>query len=378
MAQVNHVSPKQTRSAIRNVHQGYQSVAMGDPRYNIPEPQGDVLRRQRLLDLLYENIDHPLQLICAPAGYGKTTLLADFAQDADLTVCWYSVDPLDSDPSSFLHHLMEAVRAQFPAVYSPTEPTESPFLGPNRGWQGWAIRLLDLIRERIPEFFVLVIDDFHIISNKSAVADVMDFLLQRVPDNCRLMISSRETPQLSSLPRLMSQRKVSSLGANELKFTSEEIKTLLQSNFGLDIPIDEADRLEEDSEGWVTSILLTTHTLWSGLFKEALANRGPNSLLFDYMASEIFARESPIVQQFLLSTSVCNEFNVDLGNALMGTHASAEILKEIEGRNLFISRLGGTIPWYRYHNLFRDFLRETLRKADRDGYSLLNIKAAEY
>ena len=378
MAQVNYGSPNQSRSASKKVRRGYESVAMREPRYTIPEPQGDVLRRQRLLDLLYENIDHPLQLICAPAGYGKTTLLADFARDADLTVCWYSVDPLDSDPSSFLHHLMEAVWEHFPALYSPTEPSESLFLEPNRGWQAWASRLLDLIRERIPEYFVLVIDDFHIMSNKSAAADVMDFLLQRVPDNCRLIISSRETPQLPSLPRLMSQRKVSGLGANELKFTSIEIKTLLNTNFDLDITINEAERLEEESEGWVTSILLTSHSLWSGLFRDALVNRGPNSFLFEYMASEVFSQQQSVVQQFLQSTSVCNEFNAELANTLMGTHTSAEILKEIESRNLFISRLGGTIPWYRYHHLFRDFLRETLRKADPGGYSLLNVKAAEY
>ena len=136
--------------------------------------------------------------------------------------------------------------------------------------------------------------------------------------------------------------------------------------------------MEDESEGWITSILLTTHTLWSGLFKEALINRGPNSLLFDYMASEVFARETPSVQQFLLSTSVCHEFNVALAGVLTGTDTSADILNELENRNLFISRLGETNPWYRYHHLFRDFLLATLRKDDSDGYARLNIKAAEY
>ena len=366
------------RAVERQVAPGAQRSPVGDLRYTVPETQGDVLRRQRLLDFLYENIDRPLQLICAPAGYGKTTLLADFARDTDLTVCWYSVDPLDSDPSSFVLHLTEAVRTRFPAIQDPLATSDSLPLDPNRGWQSDTGRLLDWIREHIPEYFVLVIDDFHILSDKSAAADVVDFLLQRVPENCRLIFSSRETPQLSSLPRLMSQRKVSGLGPAELKFTATEIRSLLRENYDLDVTEDEARRLELESEGWITSILLTTHSLWSGIFREALVNRGPNSLLFDYMAAEVFAQETLTVQQFLLSTSVCNEFNIELGDVLTSSHTSADILKELENRNLFINRLGGTDPWYRYHHLFRDFLRETLKSGNPDGFALMNIKAAQY
>ena len=362
------------RQALSATHRS----PISDLRYTVPGTQGDVLRRQRLLDVLYENIDRPLQLICAPAGYGKTTLLADFARDTDLTVCWYSVDPLDSDASSFALHLTEAVKAWFPALGDSSETSSILPVDPNRGWQSDMGRLLDWIRENIPEYFVLVIDDFHILSDKSAAADVVDFLLQRVPENCRLIFSSRETPQLASLPRLMSQRKVSGLGPAELKFTAAEIMSLLKENYGLDVTQEEAQRLGLESEGWITSILLTTHSLWSGIFKESLVHRGPNSLLFDYMAAEVFARETPAVQQFLLSTSVCNEFNIEMGDALTGSHASADILNELENRNLFINRLGGADPWYRYHHLFSDFLRETLRSRDPGHFALLNIKAAQY
>ena len=125
----------QLRAVDRQVPPSAQRSPIGDLRYTVPETQGDVLRRQRLLDFLYENIDRPLQLICAPAGYGKTTLLADFARDTDLTVCWYSVDPLDSDPNSFVLHLMEAVRTGFPTIQDPLATSDSLPLDPNRGWQ---------------------------------------------------------------------------------------------------------------------------------------------------------------------------------------------------------------------------------------------------
>ena len=314
------------RSLNKQAPAAPQDAVIRDPRFTVPEPQGEVLRRQRLLDFLYENIDHQLQLICAPAGYGKTTILADFARDTDLTVCWYSVDPLDSDPTSFILHLIEAVKSSFPALYDSAESPHDSHQELSRSWRSLAGRLLEWIRERVPEYFVLAIDDFHIVSNKSAGGDLVDFLLQRVPDNCRLIIASRETPQFASLPRLMSQQKVCGLGPSELKFTSAEIKSLLKKNFELDVTEDEAQRMVAESEGWITSILLTTHTLWSGLFKEALINRGPNSLLFDYMAAEVFARETPSVQQFLLSTSVSHEFNVELADVLTGTNTSADIL----------------------------------------------------
>ena len=144
-----------------------------------------MLRRQRLLDVLYQNIDYPLQLICAPAGYGKTTLLADFAGDADVPVCWYTVDELDGDPQSLLRHIFSAILVQFPAFADAGEIAPGRGADANLDWQVVATRLVDVIREGIPEYFVLVVEDSHLVISKAAVTAAADFLIQRLPDNCR-------------------------------------------------------------------------------------------------------------------------------------------------------------------------------------------------
>ena len=355
-----------------------QVEAISNPKYTIPEPRAAIVRRQRLLDFLHENIDQPLQLICAPAGYGKTTLLADFAKDTDLTVCWYAIDESDRDAGSLLVNLFESIRARFPNFDYTDELIQNRSSGAIMDWRSMVNMLVDGIRERIPEFFALVIDDFHILSGGTAGSEAIDLIVQRLPDNCRILISSRELPQLASLPRLIGQRKVAGLGPGELKFTADEIKRLLKHNFDLDITPEEAHRLEQDSEGWITAILLTTHSLWKGLFRDVLAQRGQNSILFEFMASEVLSQQSHALQSFLLSTSICNEFDAEIGDTLTETRSSSDLIKEIESKNLFVTRLEGPHSWYRYHHLFRDFLREKLEKEDPSRYQRLHVKAAQY
>ena len=343
-------------------------------RFSVPSPRTDPLRRQRLIDFLYENIDHPLQLVCAPAGYGKTTLLADFAHDAELKVCWYTVDEVDSDPRSFIGNLSEAIRSRFPSLQGPGSPTSSDLIG----WQAALTGLVTWIGERVPEYFILIVDDFHEISRNPAINEALDLLLQRLPDNCRLIISSREIPQLASLPKLISERKVAGVGAMELRFTPDEIRDLLKVNFELDVTLEEAHRLHDESEGWITSILLTTHSLWKGLLREVLVDRGRNTLLFEYIATEVFAQQPVETRRFLLTTSVCNKFDAELANVLVDSDGAGAILEEIESKNLFMTRLGGTHPWYQYHHLFRDYLREKMSRDDPTRFLLLNARAAEY
>lgn len=354
-----------------------QATGVSNPKYTIPEPRSAVVRRQRLLDMLHESIDQPLQLICAPAGYGKTTLLTDFARDTDLPVCWYAADELDCDPHAFLINLFEAIKTRFPFL---NDAEELLYIqaGVSVDWRSTVINLANVIRKRVREFFVLIIDDLHILTSSSAVIEAVDLFVQRVPDNCRIIISTRELPRMASLPRLISQRRIAGLGPSELKFNADEIRALLKKNFDLEITPDEAQRLEQESEGWITSILLTTYSLWKGLFRDVLITHGRHSLLFEYMASEVFSQQPPGIQSFLLATSVCNEFDADLSRTLTGADSPAEVLKEIESRNLFITRLEGPHTWYRYHNIFRDFLRDKLKREDPNAFMQLHAAAAQH
>ena len=200
----------------------------GNPKYSVPEPSSEVVRRQRLVDFLHQNIDQPLQLLCAPAGYGKTTLMADFAGDTDLTVCWYAVEELDRDPHSFAASLFEAVKTRFPALEEPGSSLTGQSQAAKLDWQTMVTGLTEGIRSRIPEYFAFVIDDFHIVSGVPEVLAALDQVFQHLPDNCRIILSTRELPGLASLPRLISQRKVAGIGPAELRFTADEIKELLK------------------------------------------------------------------------------------------------------------------------------------------------------
>lgn len=359
-----------------------QEGVTSNPKYTIPEPRAVVVRRQRLLDFLHQHVDLPVQLVSAPAGYGKTTLMSDFAKDIDVPVCWYTVDELDRDPHSFLINIYNAIQMKFPALDVPSvtehEHVSSSDVASHGEWQGLVNGLVEGIRRSVREFFILIIDDLHMVSTDSTILSAADLLIQKLPENCRVIISTREIPQLASLPRLISQRKVSGIGPSELRFTSDEIKALIKMNFDLDITDEEAERMEKESEGWITAILLTTHSLWKGLFRDALVANGQNSLLFDYMAAEVFSQLPPAVQRFLLSTSICNEFDAELGNVLNSIDNAQEVIQDIESRNLFITRLDGPQPWYRYHNLFRDFLRERLQSVASPDFLHLHAVAAEY
>jgi LuxR family transcriptional regulator, maltose regulon positive regulatory protein len=217
-----------------------------NPRYSVPESRDAVLHRRRLLDSLHDHIDNPLQIVSAPAGYGKTTLLADYARDTELPVCWYSADELDVDPGSFMRHLFASVQSRFPGFPAPKPQRR----GGGADWRATISTFVESVTASVSEYFVLVIDDFHILAANKAIVDMVDRLVQRAPENMCLVLSTRETPQFPSLPRLISHRKVSGLGKEELRFNVEEIRQVLADHFDHKVSLKEAEKLEADSEGW--------------------------------------------------------------------------------------------------------------------------------
>lgn len=329
-----------------------------------------------MLDFLHDHVDNPLQIVSAPAGYGKTTLLTDYAKDTELTVCWYAADELDLDPRSFIRHLFESVRSRFPDF--PASPALGRMGPGGSDWRSAVAGFVDQVSESVGEYFVLVIDDFHILAPNKAIVDIVDRMVQRSPENMCLVLSTRETPQFPSLPRLLSQRRVSGLGKDELRFTAEEIRQVLAENFDHEVTSGEAEKLEADSEGWITAILLTSRPLWKGLFKEFLTSRGEHTLVFQYLASEVFSRQTKELQRFLLTTAVCGEFDPELAAAVSGEAKSAALLGEVEGKGLFLTRLGGTGNWHRYHHLFRDYLRDRFSEEDPEGLRDTHLAAARY
>jgi LuxR family transcriptional regulator, maltose regulon positive regulatory protein len=341
----------------------------------VPSTRASLLHRPRLVNFLHEYIDRKILLVSASAGYGKTSLLIDFAHETNLPVCWYSLDNTDADPKTFLQYIVASLRQRFPDFGARTLGllTNASVL---RDVEVIIGTLITEIFETIPEYFVFVLDDYQTIENFEPINHILDTLLRGLPENAHIILSSRTLPSKITLTRLVARQEIVGLGVNDLRFTAEEIRELVHQNFHSDLSDSQAVDLAEQSEGWITGILLTTHSLWQGLFQDLVRLQGPQSHVFNYLASEVLAQQSPALQQFLLDTSIFGELDPAKCDALLGTQDASETLHWIEQNNLFIIRLERENAWYRYHHLFQEFLQSRLRETNRERWRDLNSRAA--
>lgn len=324
----------------------------------IPRRRGDTLRRPRLLDAIHHQIDRQLFLVVAPAGYGKTTLLVDFAADGGIPVCWYSLSPSDAEPALFLDYLVASIQARFPRFGNETRRVMAQAI--NFRIDGLAVvaALINEVQERIHEYFAVVLDDYHEVNENPAINQLVDALLKHAPENLKLIVASRTMPKLQ-LSRLAALRQAAGVGAGDLRFTSEEVRDLMRDAYQTVLPDRVVEELTARSEGWITGIILTTHTMWQGLFESMIRNSGQEQL-YSYLASEVFARQTPAVQRFLLASSVLDDMEASVAGPLAGTSRAEGIFRQLKDGNLFVTELEGRKRVYRYHHLFRDFLRSRL------------------
>ncbi|MCC7161492.1 MAG: tetratricopeptide repeat protein [Anaerolineae bacterium] len=339
----------------------------------VPSRRSDVLRRPRLLDFLHEYIERKLVLISASAGYGKTSLVVDFANDTALPVCWYSLETGDRDPHVFMEYLVAAIQRQFPHFGGHTSallrsPDESRSVDAIIG------ALVTELHEQIDTFFVLVLDDYHLVESSQPVNQLLDRLLYFLPENAHVILASRTIPPHLTLTRLTANLQVAGLGAGDLKFTPEEIRALILQNDAMEIAPEMANELAVQSEGWITGIVLTSPALWQGVFREWVKEYTPGSQLFEYLAVEVLAQQPANLQQFLLETSVLAEMDAGMCNELLGIAEASAFFQLAEKRNLFLTRLDR--EGYRYHHLFREFLQMRLRDTQPARYRHLLRQAA--
>jgi LuxR family maltose regulon positive regulatory protein len=340
----------------------------------LPRRRGDLLRRQRLLNRLYGAVEHKLVLVSAPAGYGKTTLLVDFAHDLQHPVCWYALDHSDRDPRVFLEHLVLSLHHRFPGFGEQTRRALASNPDLSDGAPGVVNVLINEMVESIPQWFVLVLDDHHRLGNAPEVDAIVARFLRYQPDQVLLIIASRNVPQLPLIVQLAAKGEVEGIGEDELRFRADEIQQLLAQNHDLHVPDQEAKELAAQSEGWITGILLTTHTLWQGILRGLTQARTSDRPVYEYLAQEVFAQQQPAVQTFLTASSTLEEMSPDLCRDALGLEDAGACLSLLKDRNLFVTQLEES--WYRYHHLFQDYLQEQLQRDDRARWVELHRRAA--
>jgi len=240
--------------------------------------------------------------------------------------------------------------------------------------------LLNELYETVTEEFVIVLNDYHAVESPRINAVVVR-LLRYLPDNCQLVVLSREVPALD-LPQLAARREVAGLGVAELRFTAAEAEAFVRQSGGGALTAAEAEELVQRFDGWITGVILGTQVLGREL--GGGVGHGDAEHVFAYLAREVVERQAEEVQRFLEESAVLPRMSVPWCNAVLGRTDAQELLSLVEAKGLFVERVGGRGEWkgerevwYRYHPLFRDFLRQRLQGRDEERWRRLNERAAE-
>jgi LuxR family transcriptional regulator, maltose regulon positive regulatory protein len=339
----------------------------------VPRYRANAVPRSRLHERLDEGARRDLTVVSAPAGFGKTTLLADWSQRSELPVAWVSLDERDDDPVRFLLYLIAAIGT----IHEDFGKTTRAFLGSLESREELEPVLTALSNEilELPSDFVLVLDDYHSVRSET-IHDALAFLLDHWPPPMHLIIAGRTSPPLP-LPRLRARGRLTELGVPDLRFSLEEATDFLGRTMGLNLTAKRVAALEEGTEGWIVGLQLAAHALKDreAEFRSMEAIVGGARYVFDYLAEEVLSRQPEDVREFLLKTSVVETLSGPLCEALTDTTDGQEMLEWLERNNLFLVPLDDEGRYYRYHHLFAAFLRERLGRIHPDEIPRLHRRA---
>ena len=339
-------------------------------KFHIPPRHAGLVARPRLLEQLDTALraGHKLTIVSAPAGYGKTTLVAEWlarlqsnAESPPPKISWLSLDDGDNDPVRFMRYFLASfwqadqkpgVNA-LPMLEMPGPPPLQTLLDD---------LLNDLAAANGP--FLLVLDDYHVLSN-SQIHQSLKYFIDHQPASIHLALTTRTDPPLP-LARLRARRQLTEIRAGDLRFTPGEARLF----FGLaNLPLAEnaLRALDERTEGWAAGLQLAALALQRQPDPAAFIEtfRGSHRYVLDYLASEVIHQQDDETQVFLTQTGLLRRFNAELCNALTGRSDAQMLIAQLEQSNLFIIPLDDERRWYRYHHLFADYLRSLPTKPEQ-------------
>ena len=339
----------------------------------IPPPRPKVVLRPHLIERLNKGLHRKLILISAPAGFGKTTLVSEWIAGGKRPAAWLSLDEGDNDPARFLAYFITALQTivanigdgVLRALQSPQPPPAETML----------TALLNEI-DSIPDNFVLVLDDYHVIEAQP-IDNALTFLLEHLPPQMHLVIATREDPHLP-LARLRARDQLTELRAADLRFTPSEATGFLNLVMGLQLSAEDIAALETRTEGWIAGLQLAALALQGTISTQGRPDvagfiksfTGSHHFIMDYLVEEVLRQQAVSVQTFLLRTSILDRLCGPLCDAVLFNESASgksisgrETLEYLERANLFIVPLDNERRWYRYHHLFGDLLRQRLQQS---------------
>ena len=341
-------------------------------KFVIPRNPAQMVPRPRLLQ---PEESARIRLVCAPAGYGKTTLISSWAHATQSPLVWLSLDSGDNDPVRFLMHFIRAIQIRFAGLGSividmMTSSRPPPVAG--------LMRLLVNQLCELPERLCIVLDDLHVVT-ETAVHEAIAFLVDHQPPQVQLVIASRNDPPFS-LARLRGQRQLQEFRAEDLRFTLAEVSAFCNVVMKLGLSQDQVAMLAARTEGWIVGLQLAAVSLGQSDDKGAFIQQfaGDNRHITDFLLDEVMRSRSADIQNFMLQTSILERFNASLCDAVTDGHDSRMKIDEMERANVFIFGLDHQRTWYRYHHLFASLLLSRLRITHPDWLKPLHQRASRW
>ncbi len=345
-------------------------------KFYVPITSGPLVPRPRLSNLLTESLKHPLTLVSAPAGFGKTTLLAAWGQSLSVNrarLCWVSLDEEDNDPRLFWTYVLAALGAQQSQPFAPLiallQSPQSPPL------KNILAALINVLAEST-EHFLLILDDYHLITEEQVHTTLL-YLVEHLAPQLRIFMLTRSDPPWP-LSQLRARQRVLEVRTDQLRCTAQETRAFFQQVIGTEFPEGIIQEVTTRTEGWLVGLQLLGLSLPEQANPAMLLQEvsGDQRYILDYLTEEVLRRQSQEVQMFLLSTSILERLNASLCDAVMQQSGSQQMLQQLEQANLFVVSLDNRREWYRYHGLFAEALRSHLQHTRDDLIPQLHYRAS--
>ena len=376
---LNNVEPASATRLPVSASRDYDGALIVRSKLHPPSPRRGVLSRRELLGRLDASIEDTavkLVLVAAPAGWGKTSLLADWWSSRKVTPsAWLSVDRGDNDPARFWTHLIAAMKDASGSIAPDAE----------RLHEFSEIEIADIMLSqvindctRMSGRITVIIDNYHLISNPS-IHECVGFLVDNLPPTARLILVARSEPALP-LALLRARGEIKEIRTDELRFSEEETAGLLNGTLNLGLPSDYVRILQRRTEGWPAGLYLAGLSLrgHEDLDRQVQSFAGDNRQIADYLVAEVLDAQPAYIRSFLTRTAVLDRMCAGLCDAVTGASGSQRILDELESSNLFIVPLDASRSWYRYHALFADMLRRELERSEPGLGPLLHQRASQW
>lgn len=354
-----------------------ERLRLAQLKTRIPQRSSQLIVRDRLRERLDAAVNRAaVTLVQAPPGYGKTSLLSQWAAGRETdAVAWLSAAAADDDPATLLAYLVESLEHAGVGIDNSTRCAIADRLVSRPSIVAQALANSIVAH---PRRVILCIDDIHLISEHSSI-DCVSTLIENTCPAFRIVLTTRETPPIL-MGRLRAYGDLAEFSAEDLRFDKQEIVDFFTVSGPVDLSADEVDVIEQRTEGWAVGLRMTSMVLAEQPERaEMLASlTGGRRQLTDFFGEEILARQPPALQKFLLQTSILERFCGDICIAVSGVRDAQRWIEDAESKGLFVLPLDQNRTWYRYHYLFAQFLQRKLRDLHRDEVPRLHRAACDW